>query len=377
MDEFNQTRLDEFLKNEGFVAVFLANPASLTWITGYAPPIQTGPNPFDGGPALGWYQAGKLRVTLNEWEAGGLADAGVELYPYLGYTLDGPVNAIKKQAGTLAAMIADARLLRGRVAVEMDFLPAALFETLKQCLPNASLRSIENRLAALRAVKSIPETQKLRAALRLSDLAQAEIQHDLRPGISELELWAAVKNRIELEVGGRTPILADLVAGVRTADVGGLPGAYAVQSGDPVLLDFVPRLNGYWGDNAAAHFIGEPRPELAKAARVAREALEIGRQSLRPGVTAGEVDALVRGHVTAAGYSEYPHHSGHGLGVTYHDEPRIIPNYPVRLETNMVIALEPGVYLPGIGGVRYEDVFLVTSDGCEQLTHHLEGGPRF
>lgn len=377
MDAFNLARFEAFLKTNGYDAAVLSSPASITWITGYAPPIQTGPNPFEGGPALIWFHDGRLSVTLNDWEAGFFENSGVQVFAYTGYTLDGPVSAVEKQAAALAEMFLDARSLQARVAVEMDALPAALYEALKEYLPRASLMPIENQLTPLRAVKSEVEIQKLKAALRLSDLAQTEIKRSLRPGQTELDLWAAVKNCVEREAGGRLPVLADLVAGVRTADVGGLPGAYTVQEGDPVLLDFVPRLDGYWGDNAAAHFAGTPHPELAKAARTALEALEIGGEMLRPGLTAGEVDARVRGHIVSAGYPDYPHHSGHGLGVSYHDEPRIIPNYPMILEPNMVIALEPGVYLPDIGGVRYEDVFLITSDGCKKLTSHLNPKPVF
>lgn len=371
MDAFNLARLEAFLKSGGYDAALLTNPASITWITGYAPPIQTGPNPFEGGPALLWFHDGRPSVTLNDWEAGFFENSGVQVFAYTGYTLDGPVSSVAKQATALAEMLADARSLHSRVAVELDALPAAFYEALKECLPQATLVPIENQLTPLRAVKSEIEIQKLKAALHLSDLAQAEIKRILLPGQTELDLWVAVKNCVERDAGGRLPVLADLVAGVRTADVGGLPGAYTVQEGDPVLLDFVPRLDGYWGDNAAAHFAGSPKPELVKAARTALEALDIGGEMLRPGLTAGEVDARVRGHIVSAGYPEYPHHSGHGLGVSYHDEPRIIPNHPMILEPNMVIALEPGVYLPGIGGVRYEDVFLITPGGCEKLTSHL------
>jgi Xaa-Pro aminopeptidase len=80
---------------------------------------------------------------------------------------------------------------------------------------------------------------------------------------------------------------------------------------------------------------------------------------------------MLRSAVRAQGYAVYPHHSGHGLGVAYHEEPRIVPYNTLALEPGMLLALEPGVYVPGVGGVRLEDVLLVTADGCEVLTRHL------
>jgi Xaa-Pro aminopeptidase len=109
-------------------------------------------------------------------------------------------------------------------------------------------------------VKSGEEIRKIRAALRLCDLAQEEIRGQIRPGVTELELWQRVKSRVEMEAGGRVPVLADLVAGQRTGDIGGLPLDYALQAGDPVLLDFVPRLDGYWGDNCADILLASLHP---------------------------------------------------------------------------------------------------------------------
>jgi Xaa-Pro aminopeptidase len=137
------------------------------------------------------------------------------------------------------------------------------------------------------------------------------------------------------------------------------------------MLDFVPRLDGYWGDNCAGYFAGEPDETLRSVYKVVQGCLQAGAEAIKPGVRAYELDATLREYIRKAGYEPYPHHSGHGLGATYHDEPRIVPNHAVRLEPGMVLVLEPGIYLPGTGGVRLEDAYLVTTDGCEVLTKHL------
>jgi Xaa-Pro aminopeptidase len=133
----------------------------------------------------------------------------------------------------------------------------------------------------------------------------------------------------------------------------------------------VPRLNGYWGDNANTHFVGSASPELAKMRAVAWDALRWGIDQVKPGLVARDLDQVMRNAIRSAGYEPYPHHTGHGIGTTYHEEPRIVPYNDMQLQPNMVIALEPGIYVPGIGGVRLEHIMLVTADGCEVLTQHL------
>jgi Xaa-Pro aminopeptidase len=92
---------------------------------------------------------------------------------------------------------------------------------------------------------------------------------------------------------------------------------------------------------------------------------------VKPTLLARDLDQMMRNKIRTAGYESYPHHSCHGIGTTYHEEPRIVPYNNMQLQPNMVIALEPGIYMPGSGGVRLEHILLVTSDGCEVLTQHL------
>ena len=368
----NIIKFAEYLRSQGLQAALLANPFNLTWLTGYASPIQTGPSPFEGGPALGWFLNGELTLLVSDGEAGPAGVSGASLLSYAGYTVDEPLACPHRMADAFGEMLKPYAGLKGQVGVEMAQLPAALFVKLQAALPQATLVDLDLSLDPLRAVKTAQEIEKIRAALHLADLAQFEIRKHLQPGISELELWTLVKSRVELQAGCRVPVLADLVAGVRTGDIGGLPSGYALQRSDPVLLDFVPRLAGYWGDNCNSYFVGKAPRELEKIYHIVRGALQAGAESIRPGVRANELDGLVRNVIRQAGYEPYPHHTGHGLGASFHDEPRIVPYNTKPLTSGMVLVLEPGIYLPGIGGVRLEDAFLVTEGGCELLTTHLQ-----
>lgn len=371
MNAYALNRLREYLQSKGISAALLSSPFTITWLTGYSPSIQTGTSPFEGGPALAWYRDGELTLVVNDWEAGAARAAGAEVRGYVGYSIDEPLAVTARQAAALRGLLKEHAPITGTVAVETNFLPAAISRALPDALPRASTFPVDDDLTPLRAVKSPDEIAKIRAALRLCDLAQADIRANVRPGVSEIELWGSMKARLEIDAGARLPILADLVGGERTAEIGGPPTDYVLKSGDPVIFDVVPRLDGYWGDNAATYFAGETPPALARVYDIVRGALRRGVDAVRPGVKARDLDELLRSAIRDAGHAPYPHHSGHGLGASYHEEPRVVPYNAMALEPGMVIALEPGIYVPGVGGVRLEDVVLVTPDGAELLTRHL------
>ncbi|MBI1879398.1 MAG: aminopeptidase P family protein [Chloroflexi bacterium] len=371
MNQQNLERFRDYLQANGLAAALLSSPFTLTWLTGYAPPIQTGPSPFEGGPALGWWCDGGLTLILSDAEAGAASATGANVRDYVGYTIEEPLPRFEPQKSALHEILGEHARLAGVVGVELDYLPAAFAPVIHEALSQATLQPLDGRLDALRAVKTAEEIEKIRAALHLCDLAQADIRDHAQAGLSELDLWGGMKARLEVTAGTRLPILADLVAGGRTAEIGGLPTGYVLQPGDPLIFDVVPRLDGYWGDNAAAYFVGEPPPELAKIYSIVRDTLNRGVDAIRPGLRARELDTMLREAIRSAGYAPYPHHTGHGLGVAFHEEPRIVPYNEMALAAGMVLAVEPGIYLPGVGGVRLEHALLVTPDGCEVLTQHL------
>lgn len=370
-------RFQTFLGEQGLQAALLSNPATITWLTGYAPPIQTGPNPFEGGPALGWWQNGSLTLILADAEAPSAAASGAGVRDYLSFTIDEPMLGMQRQAKVLSEVLEAGTVGRARVGVELNFLPAALAALLPKTCPEAVFQPLDNAFDQLRAVKTAREIDAIRASLRLCDLAQAFVAEHLAPGISEIELWGTLKAHLETAAGTRLPVLADLVAGLRTADIGGLPGEKVIQPGDPVIADIVPRLNGYWGDNAGTHFAGQPTPEMKKIYRIVRDTLRKGVAAARPGMRACDLDRMLRKEIEGHGYPAYPHHSGHGIGATFHEEPRLVPYNEMQLEPGMIVAIEPGIYVPGVGGVRLEDVVLITADGCQVLTTHLLQDPPF
>lgn len=337
----------------GCDVIVASDPFTVAWLTGFAPDVVSGPSPFAASPVAVVGADGRRVLVVSSDEEPPTAATGWEVRSYEGFTV-GPLDP----HGGQRAVLADLRV-GGRVAVEPHALPSSLASVLPAGTADAS-----GTLRRLRAVKAPAEVERIRAAIRLCDAGQAAARAAARPGLTELELWSAVTGAMEQAAGERLPLLADLVTGERTAEIGGSPGDRVLAEGDLVLCDLVPRLAGVWGDSCATFALGEPPAGAREAHARACETLDALAAALRPGAVAGDVDRLGR----SAGL-DYPHHTGHGLGCAYHEEPRIVPGGETVLEPGMIVALEPGTY-PGPWGLRVERVFLVTEHGAEPLSGH-------
>jgi Xaa-Pro aminopeptidase len=337
-------------RRAGVETLLVSKPASVVWLTGFAAEVDSGPSPFSLPPLALLTGDEPPVLIVSDDDAEGAAATGCEVRSYRGFSVE-PLDAVGGASRVLAGAVAGRR-----VGVEAGALPAALAADLDWI-------DVEVELARARAVKDSDELPLIRAAIELCDVGQREARQLGEPGMTELELWARVRGAIESAAGARTPILADLVAGPRTAATGGAPENRTMAEGELVLCDLVPRRAGYWGDSCATVALGEPSSEAVANHRRASDALARVLDAVRPGVVAGDLDALARDGL------EYPHHSGHGLGCDWHEEPRIVPGSKTVLEAGMVVAFEPGCYEHG-EGVRVEQVVLVTADGCEILSGH-------
>jgi Xaa-Pro aminopeptidase len=345
-----RVRALDVARRAGAEALLASTPAAVVWLTGFAAEIDSGPNPFSLPPLALLAGDDPPVLIVSSDDAEGAAATGCEVHSYLGFSVD-PIDAIGGASRALAAVVG-----RRRVGIEAGALPAALSAGLDWV-------DIGVELARVRAIKDSDELPLIRAAIELCDVGQREARLRAEPGLTELELWARVRGAIESAAGARTPILADLVAGPRTAATGGAPENRTMGEGELVLCDLVPRRSGYWGDSCATFALGEPSAVAVSSHRSASDRLARVLDAVRPGVVAGDLDALARNGL------DYPHHSGHGLGCGWHEEPRIVPGSETVLEEGMVVAFEPGCY-EHAEGVRVEQVVLVTADGCEILSAH-------
>jgi Xaa-Pro dipeptidase len=350
-------RLVALLGDAGADGLVSADPGLVRMLTGHAGDI-SGPSPFQLPALVVAPGDGPARLVCSQDEA----PEGELVHAYTGFTVE-PLDPLAGAAAALDTALDAASLRGGMLLVDGASLPAGLAARLDRVIWAGA------GLAALGAVKTPAEVEAVEAALRLCEAGQRAARTATRAGADELELWAAVTAAVERAAGERIVMIADLVSGPRTAEVGGPPEARRLAGGEPVLCDLVPRRDGMWGDSCATWTVdGDAPAGVASMHEASARALTAGLDALGPGALAGDVDATVRGAMADAGY-EYPHHTGHGLGFRYHEEPRIVPGARIVLEPGMVVALEPGAYLDGLG-VRVEQVAVVTEDGCRVLSRH-------
>lgn len=362
----------DFLTEHDLDAALFAHPATITWLTGFAPPIQLGPHPFAGGPPLLWFDGERFTLVVVDGQADAASafaeEPDAQVFTYLGYTYQQNIDGPRRLQEVLTALWQAGGT--GRIGVELDSIPASVLATLWRCLGTPEYVRIDGLLSPLRMVKTDEEIARMRAAFRLSDTGHAAARTAVRPGVREIDVWAAVHSAIEREAGKRVPLGNDCIVGARSWNVGGWPLDWAMNEGDSLIVDLSPIPDGYWADGCATYVAGTPSAQQNELHAVVREALAVGASMLRPGAIAGEIDEAMRESIRRAGHPGYPHHGGHGLGVTSHEAPRIVPDSQEVLQAGMVIMLEPGIYLPGRTGVRLEDGYLITPEGAELLTQH-------
>lgn len=352
----------------------LCGEPALCWATGIVTQIEAGSSPFRGGPPLILIPSSghKMAVVASNTELTTVDHPDLEVLSYVGFGVDPTVDQHANYLAAFDAALAATGVI-GAVGVTPADLPADVADVLTR--HGHPVIDVSADLDRLRAVKADNEVHRLRRSAAIASLAQQAAFATARAGMSELELFSVLRLAAEQEAGQRLPFTGDLVTGVaRTAAVGGWPTARQLQVGDPVIADLAPRVDGYWADSCNTFTVGPASPEIALLHDKVARALHIAEAIATPGTPVGEIDRVVRQEL-ARDHLGYPHHTGHGIGTSVHEWPRIIPGETAALEPGMVILLEPGAYQNGVGGVRLERMYLVTGTGLECLTpfdQHLE-----
>jgi Xaa-Pro aminopeptidase len=234
-------------------------------------------------------------------------------------------------------------------------------------------KDIEGVVARFRRCKDEDEIDRMRDAASIADTGQRTARELFREGWSEIELLSGCRSAMERESGAPMEFLADVLFGEKTALIGspdGVASDHRAASSDPAIVDLLPRARGYFADTTRTLWVGRATHERQRVVALLRDVKRNLEKFLKPGVQAVEVDGYAREKLNREG--NFPHHTGHGIGISHFEAPFIRPGSSDVLEAGMVITLEPGLYFED-WGARIEDDYLITPDGCERLTTS-EGG---
>ena len=281
---------------------------------------------------------------------------------------DSKVEIVRGDALAAAAKQAT-RSRCSRLGFEADTISFLTYRRLRELLPPKGRVATSGLVESLRLEKDAEEIERIRQAVELASRAFSETLPMIRPGIRELDVAAEIEYRMRL-MGGERPAFETIVAsGPRTA----LPHAHAgnrlLRSNECILMDLGVILNGYASDMTRTVFLGKAPRKAAKIYGAVLEAQLAAEEVIRTGIECSQVDAAARQVLARHGYDSYfTHSTGHGLGREVHEMPRVAAKQQTPLPERAVITVEPGVYIPGYGGVRIEDVVVVRKHGAEVLT---------
>jgi Xaa-Pro aminopeptidase len=259
-----------------------------------------------------------------------------------------------------------------KLGFEQDDVTYSTYRTYDNQLKsaNSELIPVSGLVEKLRLIKDASEIKIVKDAASIADAAFSHIIQFMRPGLTERE----VSNELEffMRKQGAVSSSFDIIvaSGYRSALPHGVASDKRIEKGELVTLDFGAYYKGYCSDITRTVAIGDVSNELKEIYDIVYEAQMLGMNGIKPGLTGKEADALTRDYIASKGYGDYFGHStGHGIGMDVHEGPALSFKSDTVLEPGMLVTVEPGIYVSGLGGVRIEDDVLITEDGNESLTH--------
>jgi len=256
-----------------------------------------------------------------------------------------------------------------RIGLERETITLGIYEEFTAGIPDVKLVPITDPVDHLRRVKLPHELDCIKKAAEITDKAFLHILDFIRTGMTENEVAVELEFFMKRLGSERNAFEIIVASGVRGALPHGVASSKIVNKGEMVTLDLGCVYQGYHSDMTRTIFLGKPEPVQREIYELVLRAQEAVLQAIQPGMTGMQADTIARNIISKAGYGDYFGHGlGHSVGLDIHEEPRLAPHDASILEPGMVVTVEPGVYLPNWGGVRIEDLIVITSDGCDIIS---------
>lgn len=348
--EKRQKKLCELLRADGIDKAIVGEPMNINYLTGIHIV------PYERFYGLVVDAKKETFIMVNPSVDTGCMKGTVEEITYLDE--NGPLDSLRKAVGN-----------GEKLAVDKKYYSMAVGEIFAQL--SCEITGIGMCIAKLRMYKDEQEVETMQFAAKIVDEAIAYVSDKIKPGMTEKELNMMLYTYMSSYPG----FIADefiilVLAAENSANPHGVSGDYQFKEGDIILMDFCAYYKYYWSDITRCVFVGKVgNPKLAEIYDIVLKANLAAIAAVRPGVKAKEIDKAARDVIVKAGYGDlFLHRTGHGLGLSVHEEPYITSVNELVLEEGMTFTIEPGIYMEGVGGIRIEDDILVTKDGCRILT---------
>lgn len=344
-----QEKLLAALEARGLGALIVTDPANVRYLTGYV-----GSN---GVALIG--TGGRVLLTDSRYQVSATEQVqGAEV-----------VIGKRDLLADVASRVGDVAA-GGAIGVEADSLTLARYERLRDLLGGLATEPTRGIVETLRAIKDPDEVDAMRRAARAVDQALEVVLSQGIVGRTEREVAFALHGAM-LDAGATEPSFATIVAaGPNGARPHHVPGPDVIPPDTLVVIDLGAVVDGYCSDMTRTVATGTLPPRLEEIYRVCLDGQEAAMAAARGGMSAAELDAVARARIAEGGYGEFFGHGlGHGVGMQIHERPGVRPESADALEAGMAVTIEPGIYLEGEGGVRIEDLVILTEEGSEVLSH--------
>jgi Xaa-Pro aminopeptidase len=257
----------------------------------------------------------------------------------------------------------------GRIDFESPALSVDEYLRLQEGLAGVALRPLSGGLKSLRAIKTDQEVVRIGEAARIAKEALAAVLGMIGPGVRETDVAVELEYRMRRGGAEQASFETIVASGPNAALPHATPGSRVIEPGDCVLIDYGAVYGGYHSDETCTYYVGRADSRQREVYGHVLEAHERAIGAIRAGVACGEIDRIARACLEQAGLGDrFSHGTGHGVGLDVHEGPRLAKGREETLQAGMVVTVEPGVYLPGLWGIRIEDTVLVTAGGCRVLT---------
>ncbi|UQZ90362.1 peptidase M24 [Deltaproteobacteria bacterium Smac51] len=346
------------MKEHGAEAVLITSPANRRYYSG-----------FEAMDMMLNESSGVLMITrrgqwlLTDSRYTEIAQAEAPLFKVVDYR--------RGLGAELASMAALKKV--PEICFEPDFMSVGVYSKLSEALPEHKLEPLPFSLDAPRSVKSAQEIKLVEKALAITEAAVSALFKIMEPGMTEGQAALFLETEFR-RLGADGPSFDTIVASGPNASLPhAVPGGKKMKSGELVVVDCGARYRGYCADITRTKMLGRPKPWQREIYRIVREAQLMAIEAIKPGVTGADVDKVARGHIKNCGYGDYFGHGlGHGVGLLIHEAPSLSPRNLRPLQAGEIVTVEPGIYLPGKGGVRLEELVLVTPKGHRLLNKNKE-----